>query len=100
MLSARPDLKKHTALRFQQDVKRHTDGLGPGQALVMWKAASPGIGTTAVRAAAASAERLTGFREMAADGQQDQFSQSFNKSIRFNAVLASWQETGPELFIR
>jgi hypothetical protein len=55
----------------------------------MWKAASPGIGTTEVRAAAASAERLTGFREMAADGQQAQFSQSFNKSIRFNAVLAS-----------
>jgi hypothetical protein len=54
----------------------------------MWKAASPDIGTTAVSAAAASAERLTGFREMAADGQQAQFSQSFNKSIRFNAVLA------------
>ena len=35
VLSARPDLKKYTALRFQQDVKRHPDGLGPGQDLVM-----------------------------------------------------------------
>jgi hypothetical protein len=35
VLSARPDLKKYTALRFRQDVKRHVDGLGPGQDLVM-----------------------------------------------------------------
>ena len=35
VLSARPDLKKYTALRFRQDVKRHADGLGPGQDLVM-----------------------------------------------------------------
>ncbi|HBH72849.1 MAG TPA: hypothetical protein DDY43_05275 [Synechococcales bacterium UBA10510] len=25
VLSARPDLKKYTALRFRQDVKRHTE---------------------------------------------------------------------------
>ena len=35
VLSARPDLKKYTSLRFRQDVKRHVDGLGPGQDLVM-----------------------------------------------------------------
>ena len=35
MLSARPDLKKYTALGFRQDVKRHVDGLWPGQDLVM-----------------------------------------------------------------
>jgi hypothetical protein len=35
VLSARPDLKKYMALRFKQDVKRHADGLGPGQDLVM-----------------------------------------------------------------
>jgi hypothetical protein len=35
VLSARPDLKKYTALRFKQDVKRHADVLGPGQDLVM-----------------------------------------------------------------
>ena len=35
VLSARPDLKKYTSLRFRQDVKRHADGLGPGQDLVM-----------------------------------------------------------------
>ena len=35
VLSARPDLKKYTALRFRQDVKRNVDGLGPGQDLVM-----------------------------------------------------------------
>jgi hypothetical protein len=35
VLSARPDLKKYTALRFRQDVKRHADALGPGQDLVM-----------------------------------------------------------------
>jgi hypothetical protein len=35
VLSARPDLKKYTALRFRQDVKRHADVLGPGQDLVM-----------------------------------------------------------------
>ena len=35
VLSARPDLKKYTALRFRQEVKRHADGLGPGQDLVM-----------------------------------------------------------------
>ena len=31
VLSARPDLKKVTSLRFQQDVKRHPDAAGPGQ---------------------------------------------------------------------
>ena len=35
VLSARPDLKKYTSLRFRQDVKRHADGLGPGQDLVL-----------------------------------------------------------------
>ena len=35
VLSARPDLKKYTALRFRQDVKRHADVLGPGKDLVM-----------------------------------------------------------------
>ena len=35
VLSARPDLKKYTSLRFRQVVKRHADGLGPGQDLVM-----------------------------------------------------------------
>jgi len=35
VLSARPDLKKYTALRFRQDVKRHADVLGLGQDLVM-----------------------------------------------------------------
>ncbi|MCP9909307.1 hypothetical protein KBZ15_05170 [Cyanobium sp. BA20m-p-22] len=35
VLSARPDLKKFTALRFRQEVKRHADGLGPGEDLVM-----------------------------------------------------------------
>ena len=35
VLSARPDLKKYTAIRFRQDLKRHPDALGPGQELVM-----------------------------------------------------------------
>ena len=35
VLSARPDLKKVTALRFQQDVKRHPDAAGPGQDVVL-----------------------------------------------------------------
>ena len=35
VLSARPDLKKYTALRFQQDVKRHPDAAGPGQDVVL-----------------------------------------------------------------
>jgi hypothetical protein len=35
VLSARPDLKKYTVLRFQQDVKRLADALGPGQDLVL-----------------------------------------------------------------
>ncbi|MFM9086535.1 MAG: hypothetical protein ACKOPT_00005, partial [Cyanobium sp.] len=35
VLSARPDLKKYTSIRFRQDLKRHPDGLGPGQELVM-----------------------------------------------------------------
>lgn len=35
VLSARPDLKKYTALRFRQEVKRHNNGLGAGQDLVM-----------------------------------------------------------------
>ncbi|MEA5475090.1 hypothetical protein VB716_12755 [Synechococcus sp. CCY9201] len=35
VLSARPDLKKYTSLRFQQDVKRHPDAAGPGQDVVL-----------------------------------------------------------------
>ena len=35
VLSARPDLKKYTSLRFRQDLKHHPDVLGPGQELVM-----------------------------------------------------------------
>ena len=35
VLSARPDLKKFTSIRFRQDLKRHPDALGPGQELVM-----------------------------------------------------------------
>ena len=35
MLSARPDLKKYTALRFRQEVKRHADAAGPGEAVVL-----------------------------------------------------------------
>jgi hypothetical protein len=33
VLSARPDLKKYTALRFHQNVKRHADAIGSGEAL-------------------------------------------------------------------
>jgi hypothetical protein len=35
VLSARPDLKKYTSLRFQQDIKRHPDAAGPGQDVVL-----------------------------------------------------------------
>ena len=35
VLSARPDLKKYTALRFRQDVKRHADAIGPGEDVVL-----------------------------------------------------------------
>ena len=28
VLSARPDLKKYSSIRFQQDLKRHPDALG------------------------------------------------------------------------
>jgi hypothetical protein len=35
VLSARPDLKKHTTLRFRQDVKRHPDAGGLGQDVVL-----------------------------------------------------------------
>jgi len=35
VLSARPDLKKYTALRFRQDVKRHADAAGAGEDLVV-----------------------------------------------------------------
>ena len=35
MLSARPDLKKYTALRFRQEVKRHADAIGPGEDVVL-----------------------------------------------------------------
>jgi hypothetical protein len=35
VLSARPDLKKYSSIRFQQDLKRHPDALGPGQDLVL-----------------------------------------------------------------
>jgi hypothetical protein len=35
VLSARPDLKKYTSIRFRQNIKRHPDALGPGQELAM-----------------------------------------------------------------
>ena len=35
VLSARPDLKKYTALRFRQDVKRHADAIAPGEDVVL-----------------------------------------------------------------
>ena len=35
VLSARPALKKVTALRFRQEVKRHADAIGPGEGLVV-----------------------------------------------------------------
>jgi hypothetical protein len=37
VLSARPDLKKYTALRFRHEVKRHPNAAGPGaeQVVVM-----------------------------------------------------------------
>ena len=35
VLSARPDLKKYTALRFRQEVKRHADAIAPGQDVVL-----------------------------------------------------------------
>jgi hypothetical protein len=35
VLSARPDLKKYTSLRFQQDIKRHQDAVAPGQDVVV-----------------------------------------------------------------
>jgi len=35
VLSARPDLKKYTALRFRQEVKRHADAIGPGEDVVL-----------------------------------------------------------------
>jgi hypothetical protein len=35
VLSARPDLKKYTALRFRQDVKRHPDAIAPGEEVVL-----------------------------------------------------------------
>lgn len=35
VLSARPDLKRYSSIRFQQDLKRHPDALGPGQDLVL-----------------------------------------------------------------
>jgi hypothetical protein len=35
VLSARPDLKKVTALRFRQEVKRHADAAGPGEDVVL-----------------------------------------------------------------
>ncbi len=35
MLSARPDLKKYTALRFRQDVKRHADTNRSGEDVVL-----------------------------------------------------------------
>ncbi|MFN7898377.1 MAG: hypothetical protein ACK5N0_01760 [Synechococcaceae cyanobacterium] len=33
VLSARPDLKKYTALRFRQEVKRHADAIAPREDL-------------------------------------------------------------------
>jgi len=35
VLSARPDLKKYTALRFRQEVKRHADATGAGEDVVV-----------------------------------------------------------------
>ena len=35
VLSARPDLKKYTALRFRQDVKRHPEAIAPGEEVVL-----------------------------------------------------------------
>ncbi len=35
VLSARLDLKKNTALRFRQEVKRHADAAGPGEDVVL-----------------------------------------------------------------
>jgi hypothetical protein len=35
VLSARPDLKKYTALRFRQEIKRHVDAIGPGEDVVL-----------------------------------------------------------------
>ena len=35
MLSARPDLKKYTALLFRQEVKRSADAIGPGEDVVL-----------------------------------------------------------------
>jgi hypothetical protein len=35
VLSARPDLKKYTALRFRQDVKRDANAIAPGEDAVV-----------------------------------------------------------------
>jgi len=35
VLSARPDLKKYTALRFRQEVKRHADAIAPKEDVVL-----------------------------------------------------------------
>lgn len=35
VLSARPDLKKYTALRFRQEVKRRADAIAPGEDVVV-----------------------------------------------------------------
>ena len=35
VLSTRSDLKKYTALRFRQEVKRHADAAGPGEDVVL-----------------------------------------------------------------
>jgi hypothetical protein len=35
VLSARPDLKKYTALRFRQELKRHADAIAPGEDVVV-----------------------------------------------------------------
>ena len=35
VLSARPDLKKYTALRFRKAVKRHADAIAPGEDVVL-----------------------------------------------------------------
>ena len=47
MLSARPDLKKYTALRFRQEVKRHADAAGPGEVRGAGVYGGPGPGATA-----------------------------------------------------
>jgi hypothetical protein len=43
VLSARPDHKKYTALRFRQEVKRHADAAGPGEDVALVFMEAPGL---------------------------------------------------------